>query len=150
MKILKDAKNLPKEATHKPCLPKSDTYQHFDNFAVRSLGGAYSAPPRGVTRDHLSVAKQRLLKMDVVLVLEEMKKHQPQLQAKFGWDVADATKHSDTPVYARHSCSAKDTLLTVSEQEFFKEVNKLDYELYAFAQDLAANLTSKATEALRM
>ena len=30
------------------CLPEWDTYHHFDNFATRTLGGAYMAPPCGI------------------------------------------------------------------------------------------------------
>lgn len=39
------------------CLPPFDTYQHFDNFAVRSLSGDYDVPPGEMTTQHLEKAK---------------------------------------------------------------------------------------------
>ena len=39
------------------CLPPFDTYQHFDNFAVRTLSGDYDVAPGEVTRQHLEKAK---------------------------------------------------------------------------------------------
>merc|ERR1719277_860475 len=55
--------------SHMECLPYWDTYQHFDNFATRSLGGGYMASPRQVTREHLELAKERLRRLDVLMVL---------------------------------------------------------------------------------
>lgn len=39
------------------CLPPFDTYQHLDNFAVRTLSGAYDQPPGGMSMAHLERAK---------------------------------------------------------------------------------------------
>lgn len=39
------------------CLPPFDTFQHFDNFATRSLSGDYDVPVGEVTRQHLEKAK---------------------------------------------------------------------------------------------
>merc|ERR1719446_1363822 len=71
-----------------PCLPAWDTYQHFDNFATRTLGGAYLQAPCGITLDHLEAAKSQLRRMDVLLILEEMNEHLPQLQEIFHWNIS--------------------------------------------------------------
>lgn len=129
------------EVPHKPCLPDWDTYQHFDNFATRSLGGGYEAPPRGVTREHLERAKERLRRMDVVLILEELRLHLPQLSAVLGWDTA----HLDSGRKSHgHNCRRKEAVLTANETEFLTSLNALDFELYEYANELADNLTAAA------
>eukprot|EP00927_Polykrikos_kofoidii_P003689 TRINITY_DN1148_c0_g1_i1.p1 TRINITY_DN1148_c0_g1~~TRINITY_DN1148_c0_g1_i1.p1 ORF type:complete len:401 (-),score=28.00 TRINITY_DN1148_c0_g1_i1:38-1240(-) len=132
-------------ADHLPCLPSWDSYQHFDNFAIRSLGNAYSRPPRGVQRDDLERAKQALQRMDVLMILEEMPDHLPQLAATFGWNT-DAML-PEQKAYG-HDCDSIDAVLSDAEKAFFREVNSLDYELYEFARELAASRTSRAREAL--
>lgn len=134
-------------ASHTACLPEWDTYQHFDNFATRSLGGGYSAPPRGVTREHLELAKSRLRKMGVVLILEELDVHLPQLSSVLGWNLAliNTANHDHGPQQG-HCAQSKDGVLTESDRAFLKSVNALDYELYAYAQGLAANLTALASK----
>merc|ERR1711908_157573 len=76
-----------KPLPHDGCLPEWDTYQHFDNFVTRSLGGGYSAAPGKVTRAHLELAKKRLQKMQVVLILEELQQHLPQLNVALQWEL---------------------------------------------------------------
>merc|ERR1711920_765343 len=66
-------------------LPGWDTYQHFDNFIVRTLSGHYNLPPGRITRDNLEQAKEVLKRIDVILVLEELGRHWPQVQAVFRW-----------------------------------------------------------------
>merc|ERR1712137_410978 len=61
-----------------PCLPAWDTYQHFDNFATRTLAGAYAQAPCGITRSHLEAAKSQLQRMSVLTILEELSAHLPQ------------------------------------------------------------------------
>ena len=53
------------------CLPPFDTYQHFDNFAVRTLSGDYDVAPGEVTRQHLEKAKGD--RAPCVFWLEEVK-----------------------------------------------------------------------------
>eukprot|EP00403_Amphidinium_massartii_P009749 CAMPEP_0178423046 /NCGR_PEP_ID=MMETSP0689_2-20121128/27489_1 /TAXON_ID=160604 /ORGANISM="Amphidinium massartii, Strain CS-259" /LENGTH=354 /DNA_ID=CAMNT_0020044633 /DNA_START=44 /DNA_END=1105 /DNA_ORIENTATION=+ len=126
---------LASRINHQPCLPDWDTYQHFDNFATRSLGGAYGVPPRGVTRQHLDKAKARVASMDVVMILEQLQVQLPQLQATFGWSLGKMTPSSPANAHCdRHASSWTD-----AEASFLREVNSLDYELYDFAKQVAAN-----------
>jgi len=133
-------------AWHVECLPAWDTYHHFDNFATRSLGGNYNAPPRGVTRENLERAKKNLERMDVVLILEELQQHMPQLAAFFEWDIERATPQNKEK---GHECTQKDRAFTAEEETFLKDVNALDYELFQFGRQLAANRTVSAHHILR-
>uniref|UniRef100_A0A7S1EZT3 Sulfotransferase domain-containing protein n=1 Tax=Noctiluca scintillans TaxID=2966 RepID=A0A7S1EZT3_NOCSC len=139
LNILRTGKNAP--ARHLECLPSWDTYHHFDNFATRSLGGNYNAPPRGVTRENLERAKKNLERIDVVLILEELQQHMPQLAAFFEWDIEKATPQNKEK---GHQCTQKDRAFTAEEETFLKEVNALDYELFQFGRQLAANRTISA------
>jgi len=125
------------------CLPNWDTYQHFDNFATRSLGGGYMAKLGQVTREHLSVAKKRLQRMDVLMILEELRQHMRQLPTVFGWDVSAAS--SGQKKNSHDSDKYDEVVFTEEEETFLREINKLDYELYSFARDLAANITAAHT-----
>lgn len=133
---------------HTPCIPAWDTYHHFDNFIVRSLGGAYRVGPRRVTRQHLAAAKERLLGTDVLLILEELATTSVQLAA-LGWDMKRFSLAPKT--WENRKPSAKKSLSSVFSTEeiaFLKSVNHLDYELFAFAKSLAQNLTDRARRAL--
>jgi hypothetical protein len=132
-------------AEHMPCLPRWDSFQHFDNFATRSLGKAYWRAPRQVQRVDLEKAKESLQRMDVVMILEELPDHIPQLEATFGWN--PAAMEPQQKAYG-HDCHAVDDALNDTEQAFFRELNSLDYELYAFARELAANRTATANAAI--
>ncbi|CAK9057855.1 unnamed protein product [Durusdinium trenchii] len=48
---------VPRNLAFHFCLPPFDTYQHLDNFAVRTLSGAYDQPPGGMSMAHLERAK---------------------------------------------------------------------------------------------
>lgn len=139
MNILKTGQ--PTSAEHSACLPQWDTYQHFDNFATRSLGGAYMELPLKVTRQHLELAKERLRRLDVLLILEDLPIHVPQLEAFLKWDTAEINTQKKEN---GHDCTKKETAFTDGELDFLKEVNALDYELYAYGKELAANLTLQA------
>lgn len=125
------------------CLPPFDTYQHFDNFAVRTLSGDYDVAPGEVTRQHLEKAKGVLSKLDVVLIMEDLTDHLAQLRAVFGWDV-----DVDRSVWHSHWHRIPKNVFSVQEAAFLKEVNHLDYELYEFAQTLARQLTAQAQQRL--
>lgn len=126
-------------------LPGWDTYQHFDNFAVRTLSGHYGLPPGAMTEDHLQKAKEALQRVDVVMQLEEMNNQWAQLEVVFGWAV-------DTEVLSRnwnsHSSEAKAEAVSPSQEEQFKRLNQLDYQLFEFGKLLAANRT-RAAKAIR-
>mmetsp|Transcript_63389 Transcript_63389/g.138019 ORF Transcript_63389/g.138019 Transcript_63389/m.138019 type:complete len:347 (-) Transcript_63389:427-1467(-) len=124
-----------------PCLPEWDTYQHMDNYATRTLSGNYFAPPGKLTRTDLEVAKQRLSRMDVVLILEELVDHAPQLQATLGWNVSSLQEQA--PKKNSHP-SALNTTFTGEEIEFLRRANSLDYELYEHGRNLARQLTLAA------
>lgn len=127
------------------CLPPWDTYQHFDNFATRSLGSAYSVPPCGVNQTHLDRAKLRLQKMDVVMILEEFKRHLPQLQNVFHWNT------TSLPAGKRANRSPKryrKLRFSVHEMTFLESLNAIDIELYNFGMSLAQRLTHRAQHTL--
>ena len=48
---------VPKNQQFHFCLPPTDSFQHFDNFAVRSLGGAYEKGIGEVNEEDLERAK---------------------------------------------------------------------------------------------
>jgi hypothetical protein len=83
--------------------------------------------------------------MDVLMILEELPDHLPQLAATFGWNT-DAML-PEQKAYG-HDCDSIDAVLSDAEKAFFREVNSLDYELYEFAREVAATRTSRAREAL--
>lgn len=131
------------EVKHAPCLPRWDTYQHFDNFATRSLGDAYMVGPLGVTREHLEIAKQRLRKMAVILILEEMNTHAVQLVHALGWDLQTILSSSASG----KSRKSKDRAFTEDDLDVIRRVNAIDYELLSFGRELADNLTRAANAA---
>lgn len=124
-----------------PCLAAWDTYQHFDNFQVRTLSGNgnYFSEPGKMNRTQLEQAKARLDKYDVILILEDLADHIPQL-SKFGWDL---TLLSAQGVRKNAHYHGSDDF-SESDLAFFTEANQLDLELYEYARSLAARLTRKA------
>mmetsp|Transcript_15991 Transcript_15991/g.37699 ORF Transcript_15991/g.37699 Transcript_15991/m.37699 type:complete len:366 (-) Transcript_15991:73-1170(-) len=141
MKVLHSKEEGP--IPHKRCLPPWDSYQHFDNFAVRTLGGAYNVPPGGVTKKHYLQAQRRLLNMDVVMILEELTDHMPQLERMLGWNTTLMT-----PSQPRNShCGGDMPSWTVEEKIFLTLLNKWDYRLYALGRRLAARHTRDAMNA---
>eukprot|EP00403_Amphidinium_massartii_P040534 CAMPEP_0178454160 /NCGR_PEP_ID=MMETSP0689_2-20121128/45203_1 /TAXON_ID=160604 /ORGANISM="Amphidinium massartii, Strain CS-259" /LENGTH=354 /DNA_ID=CAMNT_0020080061 /DNA_START=75 /DNA_END=1139 /DNA_ORIENTATION=- len=136
---------------HGPCLPFWDTYEHFDNFATRSLGGEghggyMSTPPRQVSRVQFEKAKARLKSIDVVLILEELEDHFPQLESSFGWNTTMMTP--GTPVNTHCSRGKPERMWTDEERKFLKELNHWDYKLYKAAQRIAAHKTKLAQKKL--
>jgi len=130
-----------RHASHTGCLPEWDTYAHFDNFATRSLSGnAYYSAPRKMTERHLELAKQRLDSFDVVVVLEELRQHLPQLSNILHWDLSRipaGTKANS------HGGGVGDSW-TSEELAFLWEVNKYDYMLFEYGKQLAQNITNIA------
>merc|ERR1711974_332405 len=72
---IRDKVPMPKKMSAHNGLPWTDTYQHFDNFCVRTLSGRYDEPPGMMTREHLEMAKEALRRIDVVIILEEIHEH---------------------------------------------------------------------------
>lgn len=141
--------NVNATTPHGPsCLPEWDHYQHFDNFATRSLSGAYTVPPKEVTKEHLAVAKQRLADMDVVLVLEELKDQWSQLSDHFGWKVSlvDPSHH----VHSGPLKHGDAVLLETTEETFLRDLNVHDYELYAYAKQLAQEKSAASATRLQL
>eukprot|EP00929_Paragymnodinium_shiwhaense_P007918 TRINITY_DN111843_c0_g1_i1.p1 TRINITY_DN111843_c0_g1~~TRINITY_DN111843_c0_g1_i1.p1 ORF type:complete len:419 (+),score=76.14 TRINITY_DN111843_c0_g1_i1:77-1333(+) len=140
VQMLQPGDSSSTDAAHSACLPQWDTYQHADNFAVRSLSGAYLVPPGGMTDEHLQLAKQRLAAMDVVLVLEDLADHLPQLEKILDWDVS----RIDTSHKVNSFRDGRPPVLTDEERAFFGGINKLDYELYEYAKQVAVEKTAAA------
>eukprot|EP00971_Amphidinium_carterae_P291186 5781736-Amphidinium_carterae.1 len=146
MYALRQQAKAVKYIPHIDCLPPWDTYQHFDNFATRSLGDGYKVGLGQVTRAHLEKAKARLMRMDVVIILEELRQHLPQFQAFFGWHMSDMSP--DKPANA-HQTKPRLYSFTDSEKSFLRGRNHLDYELLAFGRAVAANRTAAALQRIR-
>lgn len=123
------------------CLPRWDTYQHFDNFATRVLGHAYEVPPGEIGQVHLNIAKQNLRRFSTVLILEELQTHLPQLNNAFGWDLHIESGKRYNSHGAGHNVSG---LFDTEEVAFLQRLNAIDYELYAFAKELANQMTRDA------
>jgi len=122
-------------------VPEWDTYQHVDNFATRSLSGNYRSLPRAVTEHDLDMAKAAVMRMDVVLILEELREHVAQLEYSFGWSLSEADLHHE---HTNHD----DDFFTREEEDVVKAINVWDYKLYAFARNLAAERTKQARLAI--
>lgn len=138
--------SLPPPGEH-GCLPHDDTFQHFDNFAVRTFSGNYDAAPGKLTVADLEAAKQTLRRMDVVLIFEEVKSHMAQLQSRFGWDRSLlSARPSDFD--KGNQLEIRDLVpprgFTQAEKFFLAYHNKLDYELYEYGKKLASRLTNSA------
>lgn len=98
----------------------------FDNLQVRYFSGAWDAPFGTLTRQHLETAKQRLSAFDVLAVVEELKTDR--LFSALGWPKQwTQEKPNTTPDYSREEVPSKD-------RPFVKELNALDFELYAFVK----------------
>jgi len=136
----------PWNATSDPplCLPSWDTYQHFDNFATRSLGSAYSVPPCGVNRTHLDRAKLQLQRMEVT-ILEEFNRHLPQLETIFHWNMTSVPSEKRANRSPRHYHKRG---FSVNEMTFLGSLNAIDIELYTFGMSLAQKLTHTAQHTL--
>lgn len=125
------------------CLPAWDTYHHFDNFATRTLGGAYLEPPCGITRSHLEAAKTQLQRMDVVTILEELSAHLDQFRNTFRWNLTLVQPWRKVNRKAKHG-QERSQAFTSAEMGFLTKFNALDIELYDFGRSLARNMTQKA------
>ncbi|CAE7527056.1 unnamed protein product [Symbiodinium natans] len=132
------SREKPRNFQYHFCLPPFDTYQHFDNFAVRSLSGDYDVDPGAVTHWHLARAKEVLSKLDVILILEQLPDHMPQLHTVFGWDGV-----TDNP-FRSHRHRIPKNAMSPGEEAFLKKVNTFDYELYEFGKELALQRTLQA------
>mmetsp|Transcript_29140 Transcript_29140/g.67064 ORF Transcript_29140/g.67064 Transcript_29140/m.67064 type:complete len:343 (-) Transcript_29140:21-1049(-) len=141
MRVLRSGKDTV--IGHRGCLPTWDVYQHFDNFATRSLGGGYMAPPGRVTKEHFMKAKSRLSNMDVVLVLEQLQQHFPQLEHTLGWDTSLMTPSEP----ANSHCGDNLPSWTQEQKQFLTKLNYWDIKLYEYGKSLAAALSQKAIEA---
>jgi len=129
---------------HRGCLPPWDVYQHFDNFATRTLGDGYMAPPGGVTKEHFLKAKSRLSSLDVVLILEELQHHFPQLEHTLGWDTSLMTPSEP----ANSHCGDDLPSWTLTQKRFLTELNEWDIKLYKYGKSLAAARTQQARSAI--
>lgn len=124
-----------------PCLPSGDNYQHFDNFMTRSLSGNYNSPPGQVRSEDLEKAKARLRQMNVILIMEELSDHLPQLRSTFKWDLTNAPAEANT-----HRNKWLEQAFTPQEEELLKNNSNFDYELYEYGKQLARQLTAAAVE----
>lgn len=136
--------HLEQHTGHK-CLSSWDTYQHFDNYATRMLGGAYGLPAGMVTESHLELAKARLRNMSVVLIFGDLANHVSQLNATFHWqpELWDTVNDVHVPYAPEFAAAFTDEQVTK-----LTEANSLDYELWHYANSLAASLTAAAEAAL--
>lgn len=128
-----------------PCLPAWDTYQHFDNFATRTLAGAYSQAPCTITAFHLEAAKSQLQRMDVLVIMEELTEHLAQLQDIFRWNI---TLVQPWKKVNKKPEKRSDGAFSLEEMEFLKGLNAMDLELYEFAMSLALNMTGQAQDSI--
>lgn len=105
-------------------------WQVFDNFAVRTLNGydVWRQPPGHVKEKDLEQAKQRLVAMDVVMVLEDLDQDKVQLEKVMGWKNTELTQ-------IRHYSHSQD--FTGDQYAFLKQLNKYDDALYTYAREIA-------------
>ena len=106
-----------------------------DNFYVRSFAGreVFHRPAGGVTREDLEVAKRRLKRFEVVLILEHMAKGFLQMEKILGWEMP-------TERDSHRSFGSGDVTIRFSEAErrVLQQSNMLDAEFYDFAVALSA------------
>merc|ERR1712226_969228 len=81
------------------------------------------------------MAKARLKRMSVVMILEYFSGQVSQLCSEFGW----TSFNTADPEWIRHGKSSTPPFFnfTKEEERFFQKANSLDYELYNFGKGLA-------------
>eukprot|EP00908_Phaeocystis_cordata_P011475 Transcript_22381.p1 GENE.Transcript_22381~~Transcript_22381.p1 ORF type:complete len:396 (-),score=47.07 Transcript_22381:83-1180(-) len=125
----------------------------WDNFLVRTLGGpeTFRIPARGLHREHLRRAKERLRDFEIVMMLDEFDTDSAQLAHVLGWTelVADARE-----ITACNGCGhpemrndAQSNPFTEEELQTLVKVNALDFELVCYARKLARARTARARDA---
>lgn len=138
---LRRSQRFPLPMSQVGCLPVWDSYHHFDNYATRSLSGDYDAEPRAITERHLELAKRQLDRFDVVLVLEELRKHLGQLSHVAQWNLSRIDSGSKKNSHHSHDL---DFTWTSEEQAFLREVNEYDYRLFEYGKQLAQHKSNLA------
>lgn len=119
------------------------SYAAYNDLVVRLLNGPEGMLlPRGAPgRAHLELAKRRLREFDAVLTVPSLAGDWAQLVETLGW--APAPNPFDTvPQASTHFQLSSRTL------ELLQEHNRLDLELYRFAQQLAEEKTTAAVRRL--
>ena len=116
----------------------------YDNFYVRSLVGpdAFTLPAGSLTREHLTKAKKRLSKYAAIIVLDSFDEQSAQLAHILGWrtlDLGDVANSKQS-----HGLGSAPPPFTDAQLAQLAEANALDYELYCFAQQLAAARTGES------
>ena len=141
------------DASGSICSLMEQTAIAFDNFYTRSLAGADACvlPAGSITREHLETAKARLRGLDVVLILEEFDDHAPQMQWALGWKNT-SLEHENSEAKIKKAGWGKnfDGFFTEAHEQILSDANKLDEELYSYAQELAASKTRRASRAMSM
>ena len=115
----------------------------YDNFYVRTLAGAEAMwlPAGELDRSHLAVAKARLSKFDVVIVLDQYEQQRRQLQSAFGWQ---HTELGRSVVTVSGNQNGSCTPFSAPQLEQLRQANQLDYELYCYGAELARIRTARA------
>lgn len=96
------------------------------NFYVRMLNGLGTRPEASINRNHLEHAKNVLSRFDTICILE----NKPSFQAL---DKLGVKKKNPSNV-KRNVCKKKKRYFI--ERKAFEKLNKLDMELYSFANEL--------------
>ena len=108
-------------------------WKFMDNMQTRLLSGAIDVPPAQVTREHLEMAKRRLAEFHAVERLENMA--DPVKRARFfgkmGWNVTMGDSVKSNHRMERDQLTEEDKL-------WLKDLNKYDYELYRYVEDLVS------------
>lgn len=116
--------------------PISNGSPSVDNFYVRTLAGraAYTRPLGHLTDADLTAARRMLAQFEVVMILEHLDRDVVQLPALLGWRNLHMP-HSKRN--KRHVDWTNDQLAVLTA------LNRLDLDLYAFADARAANISAR-------
>ena len=120
------------------CETVERSHKAYDNMYVRTLGGraVWSKAAGHVTREDLHLAKLRLSQYRVVLILDDFDAHAAQLRDVLGWRVSSLGHEN--------AGSAHTDFFSDEQLATLAAANGLDYELYCFAQQLAAARTGES------
>ena len=141
--------NSWEDCFHVECATVERSVASYDNLYTRTLAGkdVFMLPAGAVTRAHLEQAKARLSQFTIVILLEKFSQHNAQLESILQWK-CPSRKCAIGNAHSTRYAGGKN--FSAQELKGLREANRLDYELYRFAGDLARNRTAAAGPTLAL
>ena len=123
------------------------SWQHFDNFVVRSLNGfsGYWVPPGMVNRTHFEHAKEVLAAFDIVLRTESLDTDYAQLVGLLGWQRRNESMRAQN---ARAHGTLSKLVHPRASYRWLQSLNSWDAALFQYGAGVAASRSDAARAAL--